>query len=113
MICITMTTVITDDLKVWGSRVSRTSTSFEQRLTTLPLGVESKNDMGAWSTRLTMTECSMFAADRVPIDIITVPRYTERAAHKNNQHKHNMKNKPGITVASHKNTTHTLTNIPF
>lgn len=93
----TIKNVTMNDLMAVGSCVSSTSTSFEQRLTTLPAGVESKKDMGACSTRVTMTECITLAADRVPNDIVTVPRNTASA----DQHTENNKKPKHVRENKH------------
>lgn len=50
----------------FGSRLSRIPTSWENRDNTRPIGVWSKNCIGAWITPLSRALCSFIAANKKP-----------------------------------------------
>ena len=61
------------DLRFMGSVLSMVSISLAKRLTTRPMGVVSKNDMGPRRIRVSMPECMTLPADRVPSDMVIEP----------------------------------------
>lgn len=74
------------DRKFIGRVLSMVSISFAKRLTTRPMGVVSKNDIGPRRIRVSMPECMILLADRVPSDIVIEPIRMNKATTDNQKY---------------------------